>query len=102
MHMEAHLLDSVGDVWLGEDEVLQCPGKTLVTGGISHPGAVGGGSLALSVHQSRAWLTVSHDSALENVDGVLALVEKQTLGSMLHSDPQVVVSSPRSFVVNSC
>jgi hypothetical protein len=39
VHMEAHLLDSVGDVWLGEDEVLQCPGKTLVTGGISHRGA---------------------------------------------------------------
>jgi hypothetical protein len=37
--MDAHLLDSVGDVWLGEDEVLQCPSKTLVTGGISHRGA---------------------------------------------------------------
>jgi hypothetical protein len=28
MHMEAHLLDDVGDVGAGEDKVLQGPGKT--------------------------------------------------------------------------
>jgi hypothetical protein len=34
--MEAHLLDGVGDVRPGEDEVLQCPSKTPIACGISH------------------------------------------------------------------
>jgi hypothetical protein len=53
-----------------------------------HPwvGGVGGGDPALSVHRSRVGLTVSHASALEDVDGVLALVEKQALGPTLHGD----------------
>lgn len=55
------------------------------------PGAVVGGGLALSVHRSRARLTVSHASAIEDVDDVLVLVEKQALGPALHGDPQEVV-----------
>jgi hypothetical protein len=43
------------------------------------------------VHRSRAGLTVSHASALEDVDGVLALVEEQALGPALDGDPQEVV-----------
>jgi hypothetical protein len=39
MHIETHLLDDVGDVGLGEDEVQQRPGKTSVASGISHHGA---------------------------------------------------------------
>lgn len=72
--MKAHLLDSVGNVGLGEDEVLKCRGKTRVASGISHRGAIIGGGLALSVHRSRAELTVSHASMLEHVDDVLVLV----------------------------
>ena len=45
----------------------------------------------MSVQQSRAGLTVSHASALEDVDGVLALVEKQALRLALHGDSQEVV-----------
>jgi hypothetical protein len=36
MHMEAHMLDGVGDVKPCEDEVLQRPGKTMVASGINH------------------------------------------------------------------
>jgi hypothetical protein len=39
MHIETHLLDDVGDVGLGEDEVQQRPDKTSVASGISHHGA---------------------------------------------------------------
>jgi hypothetical protein len=73
--MEAHLLDDVGDVRASEGEVLQGPGKTPIAGRISHRRSVVGGDLALSVHQSHAGLTISHASALEDVDGVRTLVE---------------------------
>jgi hypothetical protein len=89
--MKAHLLDSIDDVEMGEDKVLQCSDKTLITGRISHRRAGVGGDLALSVHQSRAGITISHASSLEDVNSVLALVEEQALGLTLNSDPQDVV-----------
>jgi hypothetical protein len=84
---KAHLLDDVGDVRPGEDEVLQRPNKTLVAGGISHREAIGGGYLALSVHRSRARLTVSHAA-----------------GSMMLTTvmPRKWCNSLRSFITNSC
>jgi hypothetical protein len=87
VHMEAHL----GNVEASEDEVLYHPDKTPIASGISHRGALVGGNIALSVHQSRARLTVGHANALEDVNGVLALVEKQALGPTLHGDPQELV-----------
>jgi hypothetical protein len=45
----------------------------------------------MSVQRSRAGLTVSHASALEDVDSVLALVEEQALGAAVDGDPQEVV-----------
>jgi hypothetical protein len=92
VHIEAHLLDDVGDVGASEDEVLQGrvlqgPGETPIAGRISYRRAVVEGYLALSVHRSRVGLTISHASALEAVDGVLALVEEQALGPVLGGDP---------------
>jgi hypothetical protein len=52
--MKAHLLDDVGDVGAGEDEVLQGLYETSIASRLSHRRAVGGGDLALSVHQSSA------------------------------------------------
>jgi hypothetical protein len=85
--MKAHLLDGAGNVGASEDEVLQSPDKTPIAGRIRHRRAGIGGDLALSVHQSRAGLTISHASSLEDVDGVLALVEEQALGPALDGDP---------------
>jgi hypothetical protein len=101
MYVEAHLLDDVGDVGPGEDEVLRCPDKAPVAGRISDRGACGGG-LALRVHRGRAGLALGHASALEEVDGVLSLVKEHALGPALVGDPQEVVERPRSFIANSC
>jgi hypothetical protein len=73
VHMKTRLLDDVGDVGTSEDEVLQNPDKTPIAGRTNHRRAGVSGNLALSVHQSGSWLTVSHASALEDVDGILAL-----------------------------
>jgi hypothetical protein len=85
MHIKAHMLDGVGDVGRGEDEVLQGLDKTSVAGGIGHWGIVGGG-LILSVHRSHTWLTIGHAGTLEDVDYVLALVEKHALVLALNGD----------------
>jgi hypothetical protein len=47
--VKAHLLDGIGDVWLGEEEVLKGPDKTSVAGWIGNRGA-GGGEFALRLH----------------------------------------------------
>ena len=73
VHMEAHLLN----------DVLQGPGETLIADRISHRRAIVGGDRAMSVHQSRGGLTINHASALEDVGGVLALVEEHALGPTL-------------------
>jgi hypothetical protein len=101
VHVEAYLLDGVGDVGPGEDEVLKCPGNAPVAGRIGDRGA-GGGDLALRVHRGRTGLALGHASALEEVDGVLALVKEHALGTTLDGDPQEVMERPRSFIANSC
>jgi hypothetical protein len=101
MQMEAHLLNGIGDVVAGEDEVMQGPSKTQIAGRISHQRAVDRGDLALSVHQSHVGLIISHASTLEDVDDVLALVEEHTLGLVLDGEHRKVVQPTRSFIVNS-
>jgi hypothetical protein len=91
--VEAHLLDGVGNVGPGEDDVLKGPGKTPVAGWIGDQGG-SGGEFALRIHRGRAGLAVSHASALKDVDGVLPLVEEHALGTTLDGDPQEVVECP--------
>jgi hypothetical protein len=91
--VKAHLLDGVGDVGPGEEEVLKGPGKTPVAGWIGDRGG-GGGEFALRVHWSRAGLAFNHASAFKDVDGVLPLVEEHALGTALDGDPQEVVERP--------
>jgi hypothetical protein len=94
VHVEAHLLDGVGDVKPGEDEVLKCPSNTPVAGWIDDQG-VGGGEFALRINQSHAGLAFSHASTVKDVDGVLPLVEEHALGTALDGDPQEVVERPQ-------
>jgi hypothetical protein len=86
MHVEAHLLDGIGDVRSSEDEVLQCPGKAPVAGRIGYRGT-DDGDLALRVHRGHAGLALGHASALEEVDSVLPLVKEHALGTTLDGDP---------------
>jgi hypothetical protein len=39
VHVEAHLLDGIGDVGPGEDEVLKCPGNAPIAGRIGDRGS---------------------------------------------------------------
>jgi hypothetical protein len=57
--------------------------------------------LRLSVDSLGVGLEVGHASPLQDVNGILALVEEETLGTVLDGDAEEVMEGPRSFIVNS-
>jgi hypothetical protein len=74
VHMEAHLLNSVGDVEPGEGEVLECACQAPVRRRVGDRGAVVFRELRLGVNRRGAGLAVGHASPLQDVEGVLALM----------------------------
>jgi hypothetical protein len=74
VHMEAHLLDGVGDVRPRESEVLERSCQAPVRCRVCYQGPVVLKELRLSVNRRGAGLAVGHVSPLQNVGGVLALV----------------------------
>jgi hypothetical protein len=78
--MEAHLLNGVGDVGLGEGEVLECAYQAQVRRCVGDWRVVVLRELRLGVNRRGAGLAVGHASPLQNVDGVLTLVQEETLG----------------------
>jgi hypothetical protein len=74
VHMKAHLLNGVGDVWPGESKVLERACQAPVTRRVGDWGPVILRELRFSVNRSGAGLAVGHASPLQNVNGVLLLV----------------------------
>src|SRR6185503_19295392 len=91
MHVEADLLNSVGEVRPGEGEVLQSTGQTPVGSRISHRITQISRQLRPSVDWSGAGLAISHHSPLQNIEGVLPLLKENTRRARLNSDAQEVV-----------
>jgi hypothetical protein len=74
VHVEAHLLDSVGNVEPGEGEVLESPNQAAVDSRVTD-GGPHVGDLGLSVDRCGAGLAVAH-ATLKDVSSILALVEE--------------------------
>ena len=91
MHMETDLLNSVGEVRPGENEVLQGTGKIPVGSRISHGITQISRQLRLSVDRSGAWLAISHPSSLQNIKSILPLVKEKARRARLNSDTQEVM-----------
>jgi hypothetical protein len=79
VHVEAHLLDHVGDVRPDEGEVLESPGQATVGSRIADKGFHVGGDLDQSVDQYGTGLAVAHASALKDVLSVLTLVKEEVV-----------------------
>jgi hypothetical protein len=78
--MQAHLLDDdIGDVGLGEGQVLERADQAPVGCRVGDRGPVVLRELRLSVDRRGAGLAVRDASPLQDVDGVLALVEEEAL-----------------------
>jgi hypothetical protein len=84
VHVEAHLLDHVGDIGPGEGEVLRIPGQVAVGGRVTDGGAHVRGDLGMSVNRHGAGLAVAHANALVDIPSVLTLVEEEAFNSLLH------------------
>jgi hypothetical protein len=75
-------------VWSGKCDVLESAGEAPVGCHVADRGLVVVGELRPSVDRHRVGLAVGHASSLQNVEGVLALVEEEALGPPLHGDPR--------------
>jgi hypothetical protein len=95
VHVEAHLLDRIGDIRPGEGEVLESPGYATVVGRVTDGGVRVGGDLGLSVDRCGAGLVVAHSSALEDIPSVLTLVEEEAVNSLLHRDAEDVAEGAK-------
>jgi hypothetical protein len=94
VHMQAHLLDGVGDVGPGEGEVLERASQAPVRRRVDDRGPVVLRELRLIVEAwSRACSRTCQPA--RDVDGVLALVKEETLGPAFSGDADEVVKRPQ-------
>jgi hypothetical protein len=89
--MEADLLDGVGDVRVGERQVLEGPSEAPELSRIGNMRPRSGRDLDLRVHGCRDRLVVHHASTLKDIESELAPSEEESIGLMLHGDLQKMV-----------
>jgi hypothetical protein len=89
--MKANLLDGVGDIGVGQRQVLEDPGEALELSRISNRRPESGGDLSMRVHGHRDQLAVHHASAIKDVESELALSGEESIDQMLYGDPQKMV-----------
>jgi hypothetical protein len=78
----------------GESEVLGHAGQTPVRCRVGDRGPVVLRELRLSVDGRGTGLAVGHASPLQNVDGILTLVQEETQGPTFGGDAEEVVEGP--------
>jgi hypothetical protein len=94
MHVEADLLDDVGDVRAGERQVLEGSGEAPEVSRINNMRPGLSGDLGLCVHRCRNRLAVHHASSLKNTESKLTLSEEEPVRLMLHRDSQKMMEGP--------
>jgi hypothetical protein len=88
MHVEAYLLDDVGDVGVGACQALEGPSEAPEVSRISNRRPGLGGDFGLCVHRRQNRLAVHHARTLKNIESKLALSEEEPVCLMLYGDPQ--------------
>jgi hypothetical protein len=97
MHVEANLLDGVGDVGAGEHQVLEGPIEAPKVSRISNRWPQLGGDFGLCVHRHRNRLAVHHASMLKDIKSKPELSEEEFVHLMLYGDPQKVMEGSEVF-----
>jgi hypothetical protein len=87
MHMKANLLDVIGDVRVGECQVLEGPSEAPKLSRISNRRPESGRDLGLRVHGRWDQLVVHHANALKDVESKLVLSEEEFIDLMLYGHP---------------
>jgi hypothetical protein len=86
MHVEADLLDDIGEVRAGERQVLEGSGEAPEVSQISSRRLGLNGNLGMCVHRRRNWLAVHHASVLKNIESKRTLSEEELVRLMLYGD----------------
>jgi hypothetical protein len=86
MHVEADLLDGVGEVEAGERQVLEGSGKAPEASRISNRRLRLNGDLGLCVHRCQNWFAVYHGSSQKNIESKLTLSEEESVRLILYGD----------------
>jgi hypothetical protein len=86
MHVEADLLDDVGEVGAGERQVLEGSGEAPEVSQISNRRPRLSGDLGLCVHRCQNRLAVHHVNSLKNIESKLTLSEEELIRLMLYGD----------------
>jgi hypothetical protein len=106
VHVEADLLDRVGNVGPGEGEVLESLIQAAVGSRVVDGGPYVRGDLGPSVDRRGVGLAVAHASMLKDVSSILALVEEEAVGPLLYWDTEEVVERAevlhRELLLESC
>jgi len=72
MHVEAHLLDSISDIWTSKSEILKSTNNATVGGGVGDDSSIDG-KLGMSIHRCAARLAAKHTNTVKNVQNILTL-----------------------------
>jgi hypothetical protein len=91
MHMEAYLLDGVGDVRASERRVLEGLSDAPELSWISKRRPRSGRDVGMRVNGRRGWLAVHHANTLKGVESELALSEEVSISLTLYREPQKIV-----------
>jgi hypothetical protein len=94
MHVEADLLNGVGNVGAGERQVLEGPDEAPEVSQISNMRLGLDRDLGLRVHWHQNQLAVHHASSLKNIESKLTLSEEESASLMLYGDPQEMMEGP--------
>jgi hypothetical protein len=84
MHVEAHLLDRIGDVRLGECEVLESHDQAAIGSWVANGCPHIGGDLGLSVNGRGAGLVAAHASTFKDVLSILSLVKEEVIRLLVY------------------
>jgi hypothetical protein len=94
MHVEADLLDGIGDVGVGERQVLEGPSEAPKVSQISNRRPRLSGDPGMRVHQCRNRLAIHCASLLKNVESKLTLSEEEHVSLMLYEDSREMMEGP--------
>jgi hypothetical protein len=94
MHVETNLLDGVGDIGVGERQILEGPSEAPEVSWISNRRPRLSKDLGMRVHQYQNHLAVHHASSLKNVESKLMLSEEELVSLMLYGDSQEMMEGP--------
>src|SRR5690349_7195338 len=83
MHVKTNLLNSIGNIWPSEGQILQSTGKTAVIRSIRNRRSITG-KLRISINWCGTRVAVSHASTVKNLQHILSLRKEKAIPRTLH------------------